>query len=61
MKDIASQILEVAVDMLNKQSGTADREWPSSFGGWAGEKGNNTHRKKKSASYKMFNRALNLE
>jgi hypothetical protein len=60
MKDIASQILEVAVDMLNKQSRTTDREWPSSFGGYAGEGGNNPHRKK-SASYEILNRALDLE
>jgi hypothetical protein len=52
------QICRVAANILNKQSWTANMGWSSRSG--IGRGANNPHRKK-SASYKMVNRASDLD
>jgi hypothetical protein len=52
------QIWRVAADILNKQSRTADKGWPSSLG--VGRGANNSHRNKRNM-YEMLQRASELD
>jgi hypothetical protein len=53
------QIWRVAANILNKQSWTACKGWPSSLG--VGQGLTTPHHKKKETSYEMLQRVLELD